>query len=100
MFKVSEVISGKAYVCAPGDEVKDGLKTMRKKRVKRLPVVNGVGVLKGIVSIGDNFLGARKTKGKKSEKPNHKSLARPLLAICEPPVPTLAKSKSGKKAKK
>ena len=98
--QVSEVISGKVYDCAPRDEVKHALKTMRKKKMKRLPVVTGAGVLKGIVSIGDIFLRARKAKGKKSEKPSYKNLARTLQAICEPPVPKLAKSPPRKKAVK
>ena len=96
--KVSEVISGEVYDCAPGDEVKNALKTMRKKKVKRLPVVNGAGALKGILSIGDILLRARKAKGKKSQKPSYKDLARTLQAICEPRVPKQAKSQPVKKA--
>lgn len=41
--KVSDVISGEVYNCAPRDEVKDALKIMRKNKVRRLPVVNGEG---------------------------------------------------------
>lgn len=96
--KVSEVISGKVYDCAPGDGVKNALKTMRKKKVKRLPVVNGAGALKGILSFGDILLHARKAKGKKSQMPSYKDLARTLQAIYEPRVPKLAKSQPGKKA--
>ena len=96
--KVSEVISGKVYGCAPRDEVQNALKTMRTKKVKRLPVVNGTGVLKGILSIGDIFLRARKAKGKKSQKPSYKDLARTLQAICGPRAPKLAKSQPRKKA--
>ena len=96
--KVSELISGKVYDCAPRDEVKNALKTMRIKKVRRLPVLNGAGALKGILSIGDIFLRARKAKGKKSQKPSYKDLARTLLAICEPRVSKLAKRRPGKKA--
>ena len=35
--KVSEVISGKVYACAPTDDVKDALKTMRKRRRRVSP---------------------------------------------------------------
>jgi CBS-domain-containing membrane protein len=95
---VSEVISGEVYDCAPGDGVKNALKTMRKKKVKRLPVVKGAGALKGILSFGDILLHARKAKSKKSQKPSYKDLARTLRAICEPRAPKLAKSQPRNKA--
>jgi len=96
--KVSEVISGKVYDCAPSDEVKDALKTMRKKKVRRLPVVNGAGVLKGILSINDILLHARKARGKKSQHLSYKDVARTFQAICAPRIPKPARSRPGKKA--
>jgi predicted transcriptional regulator len=90
--KVSEVISGKVYDCAPRDEVKNALKTMRKRKVKRLPVVNGAGTLKGILSFGDILLHARKATAGKSRKPSYKDLARTLQQICGPGTPKQARS--------
>jgi CBS domain-containing protein len=96
--KVSEVISGKVYTCAPTDDVKDALKTMRKKKAPGLPVVNGAGVLKGILSIDDILLHARKARGKKSRKLSYKDAVRTFHAICKPRLLKLARSSRGKKA--
>jgi CBS domain-containing protein len=89
--KVSEVISGKVYACAPTDDVKDALKTMRKKKAPGLPVVDGAGALKGILSIDYILLHARKAKGKKSRKLSYKDAARTFQAICKPRLLKLAK---------
>jgi CBS domain-containing protein len=96
--KVSEVISGKVYACAPTDDVKDALKTMRKKKAPGLPVVNGAGVLKGILSIDDILLHARKVRDKKSRKLIYKDAARTFQAICKPRLLKPARSGRGKKA--
>ena len=95
--KVSEVISGKVYACAPTDDVKDALKTMRKKKAPGLPVVNGAGVLKGILSIDDVLLHARKVRSKKSRKLSYKDAARTFQAVCKPRLLKLARSSRGKK---
>jgi CBS domain-containing protein len=95
--KVSEVISGKVYACAPADDVKDALKTMRKKKAPGLPVVNGAGVLKGILSIDDILLHARKARGKKSRKLSYKDAARTFQAICKPRLLKLDRFSRGKK---
>ena len=48
-----EVISKALYTCAPGDDVRAALETMKARRVRRLPVVEQGGRLVGIVSIHD-----------------------------------------------
>lgn len=40
-------------VCRLGDGVRDALRTMRIHKVLRLPVVDGAGVIKGILSLTD-----------------------------------------------
>ena len=95
--KVSEVISGKVYACAPTDDVKDALKTMQKKKAPGLPVVDGAGALKGILSIDDILLHARKARGKKSPKLSYKDAARTFQAICKPRLLKLAKSSGERK---
>jgi len=86
VIKVSAILSGNVYRCAPNEDVKNALKTMRKKKVKRLPVVNRAGALKGILSIGDILLHTRKAKGKKSQARRYKDVARTLQAIYKPSV--------------
>jgi len=51
--EASEVMSGRVYVCSPNDTVQDALQIMRTRKVRRLPVVDELGHLKGILSIDD-----------------------------------------------
>jgi CBS domain-containing protein len=95
--KVGEVISGKVYDCAPTDDVKDALKTMRKKKALCLSVVDGAGALKGVLSIDDILLHARKTGGKKSRNLIYKDTARAFQVICKPRLLKPARSGRGKK---
>ena len=50
---VKDVISKALYTCAPGDDVRAALETMKSRKVRRLPVVEHDGRLAGIVSIHD-----------------------------------------------
>jgi CBS-domain-containing membrane protein len=50
---VSDVTAGKAYTCAPDDDATIALQTMKSQRVRRLPVVDAEGRLKGILSLND-----------------------------------------------
>ena len=45
-------------LCTPGDNVRDALKTMAQQRLRRLPVVDKNGALKGILSLSDIVLQA------------------------------------------
>ncbi|HEX8266747.1 MAG TPA: CBS domain-containing protein [Pyrinomonadaceae bacterium] len=61
--KISEVISqNEVRSCAPGDAVEDALKTMKRRQLRRLPVVNKDGVLVGILSLADLISGIGKGK--------------------------------------
>jgi CBS domain-containing protein len=60
---VRQVISDKLYTCAPSDDPRAVLETMRQRKVRRLPVVDPHGRLAGIVSIHDLALQARSGKG-------------------------------------
>jgi CBS domain-containing protein len=50
---VSDVTRGKACTCAPDDDAIVALQTMKSQRVRRLPVIDGQGRLKGILSLSD-----------------------------------------------
>ena len=50
---VKEVLSKPLYTCAPGDDVRSALETMKTRKIRRLPVVEQGGRLAGIVSIHD-----------------------------------------------
>jgi CBS domain-containing protein len=50
---VHDVIAGTAYTCLVDDDAIVALKTMKSQRVRRLPVVDAEGRLKGILSLND-----------------------------------------------
>jgi CBS domain-containing protein len=83
--KVSEVISGRVYACAPDDAVHDALETMQSSQLRRLPVVEADGTLRGILSINDVVLHARRGKGKKHI--SHREAMETIKALSEHRAP-------------
>jgi CBS domain-containing protein len=53
---VKDVTSGKIVVCKPDDDLRRALATMAQARVRRLPVIDAAGKLRGILSIDDVVL--------------------------------------------
>ena len=51
-------MSKRVYSCAPEDDVRVALGTMREGRVRRLPVINKEGKLVGVISMDDVLLRA------------------------------------------
>jgi CBS domain-containing protein len=60
---VGDVISKTVYTCAPSDDARSALETMRHRRIRRLPVVDQSGRLNGILSLHDIAAQARSSKG-------------------------------------
>ncbi|HWC76771.1 MAG TPA: CBS domain-containing protein [Blastocatellia bacterium] len=58
--RVDEVSQGRVIACTQDDDVHTALETMRKDKVRRLPVLNKDGELKGILSINDLVVHALK----------------------------------------
>ena len=79
--KVSEVISGKVYACAPDDKIRDALETMQSAQLRRLPVVDADGTLRGILSINDVVLNSRRGQSKKHI--SHRDAMETLKALAE-----------------
>jgi CBS domain-containing protein len=52
-FAVYEVSQGHAYTCLPDDDVTAALQTMKVHKIRRLPVVDAEGHLRGILSLND-----------------------------------------------
>lgn len=88
--KVRDVISGEVYACTTDDKVKDALKIMQEHKVRRLPVVNEEGELKGILSLNDILIHAHQARGKKGRKPSYKDVARTFEVVCAPSEKTAA----------
>jgi CBS domain-containing protein len=60
---VREVSAGKVYACLPEDETGAALETMKTQKVRRLPVVDEQGHLKGILSMNDLVLHTNAKRG-------------------------------------
>jgi CBS-domain-containing membrane protein len=80
---VGEVTSGAIYVCHPTDEVQLALMTMRKEKVRRLPVVNDKGMLQGILSTNDIILHTEEDGGKGAPVLSYGEVISTQKAICE-----------------
>lgn len=55
---VGEIMRKDLALCNPGNDVRTALKTMAQRQLRRLPVVDEAGALKGILSLGDIALRA------------------------------------------
>jgi CBS domain-containing protein len=55
---VREVAAGAVYSCFAGDDIRAALEEMRTRQVRRLPIVDEDGHLKGILSMNDMVLHA------------------------------------------
>jgi len=67
--RAGELCNGSVLTCEPGDDIKKAIKLMRKKQVRRLPVVNEEGNLMGIVTLADIINAAGGKKKDKSLSP-------------------------------
>ncbi|HET9209596.1 MAG TPA: CBS domain-containing protein [Thermoanaerobaculia bacterium] len=75
---VADVVQGHVlYGCSPDMEVRDALKIMRDRKVRRLPVMDD-GKLEGIVSMNDVVFAARE----KGEAPIYADVVDALKGIC------------------
>lgn len=83
---VEEVMSGHVYSVAPNDDVQKALELMREHKIRRLPVLNKQGELKGIVSMNDLVLKAEEMNGKKPPLTFH-DVVKTYKSISEHPVP-------------
>jgi len=63
---VGEVSPPRAFVCGQDDDVHEALKIMQKHKIHRVPVVNKMGTLEGIVSMNDIVLRAEKGRRQKA----------------------------------
>ena len=77
--RVGEVMRTGLSSCAPEDDLRTAMKTMAQQQLRRLPVVDESGVLKGILSMNDIALNAG-ADGVSSD-----DVARTLKAVCAHP---------------
>jgi CBS domain-containing protein len=97
---VRDVISGELYSCHPEDDIHTALKTMRKDKIRRLPVVDETGVLQGILSMNDIALHAEKFDEHRTIDLTYEDVVSTLKAICEHHHSKVVKKTSGQAAVK
>ena len=83
---VREVMTGQVHSCSPEADIHEALQTMREKRVRRLPVIDGDGKLCGILSMNDVVLKAQEEG--KAEELCARDVQNTLKAICAHGVET------------
>jgi CBS-domain-containing membrane protein len=84
---VEEVMSGALYAAGPDDDIHQALATMKEHKIRRLPVIDSEGGLKGILSMNDIVLKAREPNGKKAPQLAYADVIKTYKAICAHPVP-------------
>jgi CBS domain-containing protein len=82
--QVGDVMSTDVQACTPDDEIHTALQTMRKEKVRRLPVTKTGGEVVGILSLNDVALRAVHFTGQKATAPSYEDVVDTLKAICEP----------------
>ena len=80
---VWETVSGKAWTCRDTDDIHTALDIMKREKVRRLPVVDGDGVLQGMLSMNDLVLNAEDTKAKKAPELSCADVMHTLRAISQ-----------------
>lgn len=83
---VEEVMTGDVFSVMPDDDVHQALELMQEHKIRRLPVLNAQGELKGMLSMNDLVLKAEEANGKKP-KLTFNDIVKTYKAICEHPVP-------------
>ena len=80
---VGEVMSTTMYACDPDDDIHTVLKTLRREKVRRLPVIDSRGELQGILSMNDVVLHAEHAHGKKAPDLTYDDVVSTCKAMCE-----------------
>jgi CBS domain-containing protein len=89
---VSDVASQRVFACRVDDDVPTALKAMQENKVRRLPVVNELGLLQGVLSMNDVVLGAEDAKDKKTPKLSYADVINTYKSICQHQLPLQAKA--------
>jgi CBS domain-containing protein len=81
---VGEVMSGKLHCCGMDEDVKSALKTMRRERVRQLPVMNHEGRMMGMLSLMDVAKCAEESKGRQVPEISCEEVVTTMRAMCDP----------------
>lgn len=79
---VWETSSGKAITCRLDDDIRTALALMEEGRVRRLPVVDDDGTIRGMLSMNDLVLAAGEHRGRSVPELSAEDVMKTLKAIC------------------
>src|SRR5262245_59055465 len=81
---VSSACSCNVYTCQPHDTLQTAENIMRVAQIRRLPVVDEAGKLRGVVSLGDLAAHVHRA-GRTADGLSYQSVALTLAAVSQPP---------------
>ena len=82
--RAAEAMCREIHDCSPDDDIHAALETMRKAKIRRLPVVSADGVIQGILSLNDIARHAEKPEARRTAADlSYDDLAITLKAISE-----------------
>lgn len=84
---VGDVITGLVFSCAPETDVREALSTMKRERVRRLPVLGPDGTLQGMLSMNDVVLEAAPVK--RNSSITYADVVETFKSICGPRKPAV-----------
>ena len=96
--QVKEVLNGQLFTCRPDNTVQEALEIMVEHQVRRIPVLDRSGKLKGIFSVNDAILFSENGKGRKGPNQFSQSVLTALQGICKHrdiPAPARVRKASG-----
>jgi len=88
--RVTDAMSRELLVCRPGDSLADVEKTLRKARIRRLPVVSEQGTLIGMIALADLAREAARESTAAKQEITETEVGDTLAAICQPAGQRLA----------
>jgi CBS-domain-containing membrane protein len=91
---VSNAMAKEVHGVRENDRLEAAEGLMRRVRVRRVPVLDGDGRLKGILSMTDLARHTHRTVGRKSNGLSGDSIVQTLAAICEPQAAAVAREPS------
>jgi CBS domain-containing protein len=95
---VGEVSSGRVHLCYADDDIHAALETMAREKVRRLPVIDRKGVLRGILSMDDMILRAEAPKPGARPDLSYEDVMRALRKIYSPETPLATQGRAAASA--
>lgn len=82
--KVEEAMSWDVYSCLPDDSIAEVEVTMRKRQIRRLPVLDLQGRLAGMISLNDLAREAVREQSRRERDTTPERVGLTLAAVCQP----------------